>query len=181
VEPIEVSDTRPISAEKILVLLPCRGGHWHHLVNRVKAGRIARLPPIVIAMIFARSARACGVERLVLCYLKAKRFHEEQEKDIRAIIAALENFGIETVTLRLDSMESPKNKTTTMPLEDYAVAPLAIFPGRLTKTCYSVLEGIPVGPLLVEGFDIVLEWAYKVAKEHYEDQLFTFEWHSLAL
>lgn len=167
VELVEVNDAELIDSEKILVLLPCRGGHWHHLLNRVKVGKIARLPPTVIAMVFARSARARGVEKMALCYLKARRFREEQDEDIRAIVATLKHFGIEAKTLALDSMEPPKKETAVMQLEGYAVAPLAIFPGKLTETCHSILKGVRLGPLLVEGFDILLEWAYKVAREQH--------------
>lgn len=175
VELIEVNGATPICAEKILVLLPCRGGHWRRLLNRIVVGRVVRLPPTVIATILARSARARGAKRLVLCYLKARRFREEQEEDIRAIIASLEGFGVEAVALGLDSMESPRKKTI-VPLEGSAMAPLAIFPGKLAKTCYSASNGVPVGPLLVEGFDIVLEWAYNVARERYVGQSHHYVW-----
>ena len=174
VELIEVDGVTSISAEKILVLLPCRGGHWRRLLNRIVVGRVVRLPPTVIATILARSARARGVKRLVLCYLKARRFREEQEEDIRAIITALEGFGIEAVALGLDSMEP--SKKTILSLEGSAMAPLAIFPGKLAKTCYSASNGVPVGPLLVEGFDIVLEWAYNVARERYVGQSHHYVW-----
>lgn len=164
VELVEISSVEPIDSEKILVLLPCRGGHWHHLLNRVKLGEIVRLPPVVVAAIFARSARARAVERLVLCYLKAKRFYEEQEEDIKTIIAALERFGIEVEVLALDRLTPSKRRLEIMGVRDRAVAPLAIFPGKLVETCHLASQGIPLGPLLVEGFDILLEWACRAVK-----------------
>lgn len=167
---VEVNDVEPIDSEKILALLPCRGGHWRHLLNRVRLGKVVRLPPMVVAVVFARSARVRGVRRVVLCYLKARRFRREQEEDIKAIIAALERFGVKAVELALDSLNPSKKGLETMKVKGYAVAPLAIFPGKLVETCHLILQGTLLGPLLVEGFDILLEWAYRVARGWYADQ-----------
>jgi len=156
---VEDLASRRGGGEKLLLLMPSRGGHWASLVE---AGyRVEMLPVHVWASALAEEALHRGAVGVQVVALEARRLRELQRADLERARRVLSLYGLEARLVMLPSLSA---RPPRLPGRRWLQAPAAMLPGRLEASACAAAPGRCLGPIMGYAAPRIAAWIVEAAE-----------------